>query len=103
VTDANWLKDVLRDLAAIDREGKLEELATQHALECRKRQLPPDNELRDPDADFTAKRIARFASQMTGVSADECERVGRERLRFHPRRDLLEELISFYKPTRGPR
>jgi hypothetical protein len=94
--DSRELTAILRDLAAIDAEGKLEELATQHALECRERELPPDEELLDADADFAARRLARFVNRMTGDSVIECERAGREILRRRPRLELLRELIDFY-------
>lgn len=94
---ANWLPAAMIDLAAIDDEGQLEQLVTDHALECRKSELPLDSELHQAGADFRAKRLARFGAQLFGVPIGQCEQIAREQFRQHPRRNLALELIDWYR------
>lgn len=92
-----WLPAAIADLAAIDDEGRLEQLVTDHANESRRLGLPNDNELHLPDADFQSRRLARYAAQLFGVPIGQCEAVAREAFRRHPRRDVALELIGWYR------
>ena len=91
------LRTAIRNLATLDARGKLSELVEHHAVECRHRGLPvTDNQLRDPDADFAAKIVARAASTLFGIPVGQCEAVARDELRLHPRRNVALELIREY-------
>jgi hypothetical protein len=96
------LADAIGDLAAIEDEGQLKQLLTDHALQCRRISLPPDAELYLPDADVRADRLARCAAQLLDVPIRECQSAARELFRRHPRREIALELIDWYRGRHDP-
>jgi hypothetical protein len=82
-------------LLNVHHGGQLGDLLTQHATECRERQLPLDSQLSQP-VEPTASEVARAAKQLLGCSEAEARAIACDELKHHPRRDLAVELIGYF-------
>jgi len=63
-------------LAAIDDEGQLEQLVTDHSNECRRIGLPSDNELHLPGARLPSASSRKVARNCSAVPIGQCEAGG---------------------------
>ena len=94
--EATELRQAIRDLAALDADGRLSELVEHHAVECRRLDLPLDSQLVDGDADFAARTVARVAASILDEPLANCQAIALDELRLHPRRDVALDLIDDY-------
>jgi hypothetical protein len=102
----SWLPEAIRDLAAIDDDGRLSELRAAYRAECIAHgdSPAPCEEHRqivlrtlNIGAIHQVREVARVASYMLGVPLSECERVAHDVLARNPWRDIALRLIDEYR------
>jgi hypothetical protein len=87
------LRHEILGLLQIRQAGRLPNLLLQHATECRKHDLPRDDQPIQL-AELVASEVARAAKLLFGVSEAEAHAIALDALKPCPRRDLGVELIA---------
>ena len=70
---SNWLLYAIKDLAAIDADGRLGELVEDHSARVSSTSTPARQPIDRPSADYAARIVARAASTLFGIPAALCE------------------------------